>query len=119
MTESRQALRALRAAHGEFVAAILATRHRHGAALICQQLVCNTQAAQHLHISDDPTQADRVTLALSDLGHLLAELAASCALVGNALRTMPTLEQQAAGLIESLIGNYQRQTATLRGGDDT
>lgn len=120
MTAYVPSLDSLRAAHGEFVTTVLARSRQDDPAPLVNHLVAHNRwiAAQLRAIYHNPGDMPaREPATASDVPQLLAELAASCADVGDVVRNLPSRAQPCGeALVAAVIGQYSQQTARLRGG---
>ncbi|MBA3470352.1 MAG: hypothetical protein H0T53_11990 [Herpetosiphonaceae bacterium] len=119
MTDYVPTLNSLRVAHGEFVATVLTVARKGDPSPFVHELVTHNRwiATQLREIYQRPHDQQQPGAAPSDVASLLAELAASCADVGAAVRSLPTRAQPCgAALVAAVIGQYYEQTARLRGG---
>ncbi len=119
MTDYVPTLDSLRAAHGEFVATVLTVARKGDPTPFVYELVTHNRwiATQLREIYKRPHDPQHAVAAPSDVSSLLAELAASCADVGAAVRSLPARAQPCgAALVAAVIGQYCEQTARLRGG---
>jgi hypothetical protein len=119
MTDYVPTLDSLRAAHGEFVATVLTVARKGDPTPIVHELVAHNRwiATQLREIYRRPGADQQASAASGDVSSLLAELAASCADVGAAVRSLPTRAQPCGeALVAAVIGQYYQQTARLRGG---
>jgi hypothetical protein len=119
MTDYVPTLNSLRVAHGEFVATVLTVARKGDPSSFVHELVTHNRwiATQLREIYQRPHADQQAVAVASDVSSLLAELAASCADVGAAVRSLPTRAQPCGeALVAAVIGQYYQQTARLRGG---